>query len=321
MSKRSYEKRKRERGKKKTKKRGRAYTSLSQLSTMKPKKREVTKDNCNVCNRNGVLTFDHVPPKATRKIIQENSHWLTDKDILVENWDDDTVVQKLGFKTVCEECNGISSGYIDEYNEMIIQLLEHISNQGINNQTVKITINPLIVFKQILYMFLVQNNEFKIYNYHKYLYNLFQTRNAICDNLDSLMRIYMGFHAGHNLAYHPDTGAHNKIIPDKPIVLSKENPTHITHVDISQFRKAIDKGVFDNSILFPPFYYRLIIRDDLTQDSDIDGLIDITPFSTIPDQIGEISFSFVEHTINLPPSSFRSSLVKHTTETNLKQIS
>ena len=310
MSKQSYEKRKKKRGKKKTSKRGRADTSVSQLSTMKPKKGEVTKDNCNVCNQNGVLTFDHVPPKATRKIIQENSHWLTDKDILVKNWDDDTVVQKLGFKAVCEECNGISSGYIDEYNEMIIQLLEYISNQGINNQTVKITINPLIVFKQILYMFFVQNDQFKNYKYHEALYPFFETSHATCSNLESVMRIYMGFHTGHNLAYHPDTVAHNEMINDPPVVLSKENPTHTTHVDISQLREAINKGVFDNSILFPPFYYRLITPHDLTQDSDIDGLIDITPFSTIPDQTGEISFSLVNHNINLPLNSFRSSLVK-----------
>ena len=277
---------------------------------MKPKKGKVIKDNCNVCCQNRDLTFDHVPPKTTRKIIQKHSTWLKTKDILVKNWENDTVVQKLGFNTVCKECNGMSSQYINEYNHMVTQLLEIISRQGINNQSVQITINPLIVFKQILYMFFVQNNDFKNYKYCEALYPFFQDISATCNNLDTLMRIYMGFHTGEDLTYHPDTVAYGKIAPDEPIVLSKENPIYTVNVDIAQYREAINRGVFDNSILFPPFYYRLIITHDLTQDSDIDGLIDITPFSTIPDQTGEISFSLVNHNINLPPNSFRSSLVK-----------
>ena len=309
MSKQSYEKRKNKR-KKKTPKRGNAYTSVPQLSTMKPRKGEVTKDNCNVCYQNRILTFDHVPPKTTRKIIQKHSTWLKTKDILVKNWEDDTVVQKLGFNTVCEECNGISSQYINEYNHMITQLLENISKQGINNQSVQITINPLVVFKQILYMFFVQNSHFKYYKYCDALYPFFKTRDTICSKLESVMRIYMGFHTGHDLVYDPDIVAHGKIIYDPPVVISKENPTHTTHFDSSQLRESINKGVFDNSILFPPFYYRLITTHDLTQDSHIDRLIDITPFSTIPYQTGEISFSLVNHNINLPPNSFRSSLVK-----------
>lgn len=277
---------------------------------MKPKKGKVPKDNCNVCYQYSDLSFDHVPPISTRKIIKKHGTWLKEKSILIKNWDDDTVVQKLGFKTVCEKCNGISSQYVNEYNNMIIQILENISKEGINNQSIQITINPLIVFKQILYMFLVQNSNFKHYKYCDALYSFFKDRNATCNNLDILMRIYMGFHTGHNLVYHPDTVAHNKIIYDPPVVISKENPTHTTHVDISQLREAINKGVFDNLILFPPFYYRLISTHELTQDIDTEGLIDITSFSTIPNQTGKMSFSLVNRNIELPPNSFRSSLVK-----------
>jgi len=310
MSKQSYEKRKKNRRKKTTPKRGNAYASISQLSTMKTKKGEVTIDNCSVCCQNKVLTFDHVPPKSTRKIIQKHSGWLKSKDILVKNWEDDIIVQRPGFKTVCEECNGISSQYINEYNDMITQILENVSKQGINNQSIQITINPLVVFKQILYMFFVQNSDFKYYKYCEALYPFFKTKDTTCSNLESVMRIYMGFHTGQDLAYHPDTIAHNKISYDPPVVISPKKSTHTTHFDISQLREAINKGVFDNSILFPPFYYRLIITHDLTQDNDIDGLIDITDFSTIPDQTGELSFFLVNHNINLPPNSFRSSLVK-----------
>ena len=305
MSKQSNEKRR----KKRSRKRNKAHTSLKSLSSMKSKKGVRPRNDCNVCGQNRTLTFDHVPPKKTRKIIQENSHWLKDKDILVENWDDDTVVQKLGFETVCKECNGISSGYIDEYNEMIIQLLHHI-NQGMDNQFVEIMLNPLVVFKQILYMFLVQNDEFKLYKYHKYLHELFKIRQATCSNLESLLRIYIGFYTGSDLIYHPDQAACGRVIPDGPIHLSKEYPEYAVDIDISQLRVAINEGVFDNGILFPPFFYRLIITHDLTENINVGRLTDITSFSTLPDQICKIKLPIIKNDIGTPPSSFRSSLVK-----------
>lgn len=305
MSKQSNKKRK----KKRSRKRNKAHTSLKSLSPMKSKKGVRPRADCNICGQNRILTFDHVPPKKTRKIIQENSHWLKDKDILVENWDDDTVVQKLGFETVCKECNGISSGYIDDYNEMIVQLLNYI-NQGMDNRFVEITINPLAVFKQILYMFLVQNDEFKLYTYHRYLHDLFKVRQGTCSNLESLLRIYIGFHTGSDLTYHPDQVARGRVIPDGPVHLSKEYPEYAVDVDISQLRVAIDEGVFDNGILFPPFFYRLIITHDLTENINVGRLTNITSFSTLPDETCQIKLPITKNDVGTPPNSFRSSLVK-----------
>ncbi len=306
MSKQSNEKRK----KKRSRKRNKAHASLKSLSAMKSKKGVRPRADCNVCGQNRILTFDHVPPKKTRKIIQKHSHWLKDKDILVENQDGDTVVQKLGFETVCKECNGIGSGYVDEYNEMIVQLLNHI-NQGWDNRFVEITINPLIVFKQILYMFLVQNDEFKWYKYHPYLlYRLFESRQLTYSNLESLLKIYMGFHTGPDLSYHPDQVAKGNLAPDAPITLSKEYPSYTAEVDISELRIALNEGVFDNGILFPPFFYRLIITHDLTQNINVGRLTDITSFSACSDQARKIELPIIKNDIGTPPSSFRSSLVK-----------
>ena len=149
MSKRSNEKRRKKRNKRKSiEKRNKGYSSFKSVPKMKSVKDGNTLDLCNVCNKNIQSTFDHIPPKSTRKIIRNRSHYLRNKDTDVINRGKKyKTIQKLGFQTVCEDCNNISSGYIPGFNNMIEQLLTHIS-QGIDGKSVHIKINFIDVFKR-----------------------------------------------------------------------------------------------------------------------------------------------------------------------------
>ena len=74
MSKRSNEKRKKSRSKI-----NKGYTSSVSPPKMKHRGGMAKKGTCNVCGRFRKLEFDHIPPKATRKIIQSQSHYLKNK--------------------------------------------------------------------------------------------------------------------------------------------------------------------------------------------------------------------------------------------------
>ena len=207
MSKRSNIKRKKRRSKT-----NKGYTSLVTPPKMKHRGGRAKKDTCNVCGRFRKLEFDHVPPKSTRRIIQNQSHFLnyktTDMINLGEKYES---TQVLGFKTVCRDCNDISSSYVPGFNNMIQQLLIHI-NQGIDSRSVCVNINFIDVYKQLLYMFMVQNDEFKHMKYHRFFYDIFSNRNSckfnIPDNtsyhIKKLARIYMGFYGKKDIIFHPD---------------------------------------------------------------------------------------------------------------------
>lgn len=282
MSRESYKKRKR--------KRAEARTSLRSLSRMKSNKGRKTLGFCNVCGKRRLLEFDHVIPKSTINLIQKNNKWLQYKDVLLKNWDDsDTVVQKLGFTTVCRKCNGISSEYISEFNNMTLQLLNHIIRE-VDNHTITLKINPLFVFKQILYMFLVQNSGFKNRKYHTYLYQLISDKYAITNNFDSLFKIYVGLYTGSDLAYHPYEVDNDSFRVTKQITATPQHRYKLK-VDDSKIALAIELGIVDNMIVCPPFFYRLIRTHELTKDIDVSRMLDVTIFSTIPSQTADVSIT------------------------------
>ncbi|MDE0086692.1 MAG: hypothetical protein OXU23_13320, partial [Candidatus Poribacteria bacterium] len=122
-------------------KRNKVYTSFTNEPNMKSSKGAQNVGVCNICKKYGLLTFDHVPPISTRKIIQENSDFLKDKNFVLENCNKEgRFVQKLGFRTVCGKCNQIGGKYVNGFNRMIKHLLSHI-NEGMHKRTVSIKIN------------------------------------------------------------------------------------------------------------------------------------------------------------------------------------
>ena len=306
MSRKSYKKRKR--------KRAEAQISLRSLSLMKSNKGRKTLGLCNVCGKYSLLEFDHVIPKSTINLIQENSKWLQYKDILLKNWDgSDTVVQKLGFTTVCRKCNGISSEYISEFNNMTLQLLNHITREA-DDRTITLNINPLFVFKQILYMFLVQNSGFKNSIYHPYLYGLISNKYANTDNFDSLFKIYVGVYTGSDLAYHPYEVDRDSFRVTKQITATPQHRYELK-IDESQVALAMELGILDNMIVCPPFFYRLIRTHELTKDIDVSKMLNFTVFSTIPSQTADVSITAdvsvtaEMNNINPTANSFVSSLM------------
>ena len=306
MSRKSYKKRKR--------KRAEAHISSRSLSLMKSKGRK-TFDLCNVCGKLRRLEFDHVIPKSTINLIQKNSKWLQYKDVLLKNWDgSDTVVQKLGFRTVCRKCNGISSEYISEFNNMTLRLLNHITDE-VDSHTITLKFNPLFVFKQILYMFLVQNGGFKNREYHTYLYQLISDKYAITNNFDSLFKIYIGLYTGLDLSYHPYEVDSNSFRGTKQIRATPQHRYELK-VDGSKIVPAIPLGIVDNQIVCPPFCYRLIRTHELTKDIDVSRMLDVTIFSTKPSQTADVSITadvsvIAEMNSNINPTenSFASSLI------------
>lgn len=306
MSRKSYEKRKR--------KRAEAQISLRYLSLMKSNKGRKTLGLCNVCGKYRLLEFDHVIPKSTINLIQKNDKWLQYKDVLLKNWDgSDTVVQKLGFTTVCRKCNGISGEYISEFNKMTLQFLNHITRE-VDSRTITLKINPLFVFKQILYMFLVQNSGFKNRKYHPYLYELIRDKYAITDNFDSLFKIYVGFYTGLDLAYHPYEVDNDSFRVTKQITATPQHRYELK-VDDSKVALALELGIVDNMIVCPPFFYRLIRTHELTKDIDVSRMLNVTNFSTIPSQTADVNItadvSIIAEMSNINPTanSFVSSLM------------
>lgn len=307
MSKKSNSKRKVKRSKRKS--RYKAHTFSGSPNIMNPSKNSnPVMDTCNVCNMHKKLEFDHVPPKSTLEIIKKFGFQSDYKDVLLIDssgfeHSKSGVVQKLGFKTVCRKCNGISSGYINEYNDMIYQLLSYIKLNGIDyTGSVEVKIDTLAVIKQIIYMFLVQNSEIKYYGYHKWLYRLFRDETLICNNLSDHLLVYMGLCRGHDFVYHPDICA--------TIDMSGFTSSDVMDINMNNLNQAVQYGVIDNIIAFPPFCYRMIAKNHLTENINTNGLIDITDFSLYRG-LSLIKF-FCINTIDigLPPFSLKSSLLE-----------
>lgn len=310
MSKRSNEKRKKSRSKI-----NKGYTSSVSPPKMKHRGGMAKKGTCNVCGRFRKLEFDHIPPNATRKIIQSQSHYLKNKSTdminLGKKYEN---TQVLGFKTVCRDCNGISSLYVPGFNNMIKQLLTHI-NQGIDGRSVYININLIDVYKQLLYMFMVQNDQFKHMKYHKFFYDIFSNRNSckfnIPDNasyhIKTLARIYMGFYTKYDLIYHTDQVA-SISLPDVSIT---GNGTAVININMKKFSDTVKIGTCENIIAFTPFFFRLCIGLDATQDTGTDKLINLSNFITMFDKDQSFLLKIEEYDIDLPPKSFRSSLLGH----------
>lgn len=320
MSKRSNEKRREKKNKRKSiEKRNKAYSSFKSVPKMKSVKGGNISELCNVCNKNIQSTFDHIPPKSTRKIIRNRSHYLRNKDTDVINLGKKyKTIQKLGFQTVCGDCNNISSRrYVPGFNNMIEQLLTHI-NQGIDGKSVHIKINFIDVFKQLLYMFMVQNDEFKYMKYHRFFYDIFSNRNSckftIPDagsyhsyHIRRLVRIYMGFYRKQDLIYHTDQVPRISL----PDVSMTGNGTASLDIHFEKFFDAIRLGACENIIGFTPFLFKLCVGLDETQDTDSDKLINLSNFTTISDKEQIFELDLKEYDIDLPPASFKSSLMGH----------
>ena len=310
MSKRSNEKRKKSRSKI-----NKGYTSSASPPKMKHKGGMAKKGTCNICGRFRKLEFDHIPPKATRKIIQNQSHYLknktTDMINLGKKYEN---TQVLGFKTVCRDCNYISSLYVPGFDNMIKQLLTHI-NQGIDGRSVCININLIDVYKQLLYMFMVQNYEFKHQKYHRFFYDIFSNRNSYKFSIPNagsyhikiLARIYMGFYSKKDLIYHQDQVARINL----PDVSMTGNGTVSLQLHFQEYMDAIKMGACENIIAFSPFFFRLCVGLDPTQDTDTDKLINLSNFRTLWDKEEIFKLNINDYDTDFPPSSYRSSLLGH----------
>lgn len=310
MSKRSNKKRKKRRSKI-----NKGYTSSASPPKMKHRGGMAKKGTCNVCGRFRKLEFDHIPPNATRKIIQSQSHYLKNKSTdminLGKKYEN---TQVLGFKTVCRDCNKISGLYVPGFNNMIKQLLTHI-NQGIDGRWICININLIDVFKQLLYMFMVQNYEFKHQKYHRFFYDIFSNRNSYRFSIPNagsyhikiLARIYMGFYTKYDLIYHADQVASINL----PDVSMTGNGTVSLQLHFQEYMDAIKIGACENIIAFSPFFFRLCVGLDPTQDTDTDKLINLSNFITMFDEDQSFLLKIDEYDIDLPPKSFRSSLLGH----------
>ena len=254
--------------------------------------------------------------KSTRKIIQTHTDYLKSKDTLMINYDGtDNVQQKLGFKTVCKNCNNkVSGGYVNGFNSMVKQLIPHVK-RGLDGRIVTIRINPRDVIKQILYMFLAQNYELKMYPVHKILYEIVKDRKAIYVDIDGIgqvymhhvARIYMAFCTSKDLVYHTDQVARANL----PNITLKGNQTASIGMDMKQFWDNTRIGACENIISFTPFFFKLVVGLDATQDTDSHKLLNISGLNTFPnDGLYDVSLSMIEYKQDLPPKSFKSSSIK-----------
>lgn len=288
----------------KMRKRTNAFISHTNLP-----ERNLEKDNCNMCKKFSKLEFDHVPPKSTVKIIRRNG-FLLDKHFIYGDYTrEGSMVQKLGFQAVCGKCNRIGGKYVNGFNRVIEQLLLHISGD-MTEKKVCIKVNLIDLYKQTLYMFVVQNNELKDFEYSDYFYHILSKRSA-CKfitrgnrvyHINKIARIYMGFYTKQDLIYHPDQAICFGLEDSH----KGDGGCNNFAVNIKDVLRVISSGECQNMIAFTPFLFRLCIGYDKSKDRECEDLIDISNFTSKDDIVQEMHLDIKIQDIDIPPKSYRS---------------
>ena len=188
-------------------------------------------------------------------------------------------------------------------------------NYNCYKQPALVTINPLKVFKQILYMFMVINDDIKHAYYHKPFYQLFEDTNQTNVNGFNYFlrcaRFYMAFNTttNGNLIYHSDQIAMKKITT-KPATNGSQQNNASVRVDFKPFAQATELGACENIILFSPFLFKMVIRPDIVKNFNTDNLLDITDWITYENKDITLSLNLKEHNVEFPPKSYKSTLIE-----------
>ncbi|MDE0085904.1 MAG: hypothetical protein OXU23_09355, partial [Candidatus Poribacteria bacterium] len=189
---------------------------------------------------------------------------------------------------------------------------------GMHKRTLSIKINLEDVNKQLLYMFIVQNDELKDHNLIPEFYRLLSNKGA-CKytakytlvpnriiHINKVTRIYMGFYTKSDLILHPDQA----IVFDNEYNPGVDQENYNTMViNIKDVVSVISKGEYQNIIAFTPFYFKLFIGSNKSYDRDCDKLIDLSNFTSKSDIDQDFSLDIQQHDIDMPPKSYRSSAI------------
>lgn len=161
---------------------------------------------CHICGKNGLLTYEHIPPEATfndcpRKLTTIENLMKDEKDNRAP-WDDFglqyTQFQRgIGFYTLCERCNSFTgakygnvySAFVQSIGNDIMKIPKHERKNGMKVHVEKM--NVLAFFKQVLSMFCSINSEDFGSTFKEFLLNENNT-----DFNDTRYRICMYLHAG-----------------------------------------------------------------------------------------------------------------------------
>lgn len=119
---------------------------------------------CRLCQKEGKLTLEHIPPKqALNNHQMKMTRGKDTLDILIgdkEFSEVDGFHQKgRTFKTLCMSCNNfLGSEYVPEYIRLVVNLVESFRREGKNPEPntyyfIELPIKPLNLLKQILSMF------------------------------------------------------------------------------------------------------------------------------------------------------------------------